>query len=274
MFFPLYGKLPTKRPPLTTYSLVAANVLVFLWMSRLPSLPREVLAYEWGFVPARITQIDQSTPVYAPIDLIVQDQFWSDRVERRAIKLDAAPPQVCMSLITCMFLHGSWVHLLGNMWFLWLFGNNVEDRLGPLPYLSLYFAGGMIASFTHWAIAPNDLTPVIGASGAIAAILGAYAITWPWARVSTLVFLLFFFTIIEIPALLVLGAWFIVQVIAGHGLLRSPTEHVAWWAHVGGFLAGMALMPPLSALVRHWRRQDEGKDEGMTPTGSATQAFA
>ncbi len=109
-----------------------------------------------------------------------------------------------------MFLHGGWWHLIGNMWFLWIFGNNVEDRLGHVTYLLFYLGGGMLATGTHWLIAPSSTMPVIGASGAVAAVLGAYAITWPWARVDTFVFLFVFFTIIEVPALVAClgsGSW-------------------------------------------------------------------
>ena len=248
--FPLYDNNPTERPPLVTYALVAINLLAFLWMSRMPELQQQVLAYRHGFVPARITQLSQPRPIFIPVNVAVSDPFWGQRVERRAIELAPSPRQIGFSLITCMFLHGGWMHLLGNMWFLWLFGNNVEDRLGSFFYLLLYVVGGLIASGVHWMIDPSSTMPVIGASGAIAAVLGAYAITWPWARVSCLVFLVFFITIIDIPALLVLGVWFVAQVLAGHESLRVATSGgVAWWAHVGGFLAGVALMPLLCAIV-------------------------
>ena len=136
------------------------------------------------------------------------------------------------------------------MWFLWLFGDNVEDRLGPLLYLVLYLLGGVVASISHWVVDPESTLPVIGASGAVAAVLGAYAITWPWARVRTLVFLVIFVTIIDVPALFVLGAWFVRQLVAGHqSLYHAGTGGVAWWAHVGGFVAGMVLMPLFSLLV-------------------------
>ena len=161
-----------------------------------------------------------------------------------------------------MFLHGSWLHLLGNMWFLYLFGNNVEDRLGPLPYLILYLGGGLIASGSHWMFEPHSTIPVIGASGAVAVILGAYTIAWPWARVQTLVFLLFFVTIIEVPALVVNGVWFIGQLVAGQESLRRATAGgVAWWAHVGGFIAGALLMPLFSALFSRDNPQPKWFDE-------------
>ena len=126
----------------------------------------------------------------------------------------------------------------------------MEDRLGRSLYLILYLLGGVIASVSHWVVDPNSLLPVIGASGAVATVLGAYAIAWPWARVRTLIFLLLFVTIIDVPALFVLGAWFVAQVVAGHhSLYHAGSGGVAWWAHVGGFIAGMILMPLFSMMT-------------------------
>jgi membrane associated rhomboid family serine protease len=211
---------------------------------------QEIMAYRHGFVPARLMQLRQQIPLAVPINVAVKYPFFGERIEQRTIELASSPTQIGMSLITCMFLHGSWMHLLGNMWFLWLFGNNVEDRLGIFFYLFLYLVGGLLASGLHWGMDPTSTVPIIGASGAIAAVLGAYAVTWPWARVSCLVFLVIFVTIIDVPALIVLGMWFVLQVMEGQRSLNAASAGgVAWWAHVGGFLAGMFLMPPLSALV-------------------------
>jgi membrane associated rhomboid family serine protease len=136
------------------------------------------------------------------------------------------------------------------MWFLWLFGNNVEDRLGSALFLALYLGGGLIASLCHWLTEPDSLIPVVGASGAVATILGAYFITWPWARVHTLVFLFIFITVIDVPAVIVLGVWFLGQLISGHQALQAgQAEGVAWWAHIGGFVAGLGLMPLAARLV-------------------------
>ncbi len=192
--------------------------------------------------------------------MIVNVPFWGQKVMPRAIELKPEPRQIWASLLTCMFLHGGWWHLLGNMWFLWIFGDNVEDRLGPLLYLVLYLLGGVIASLSHWVVSPNSTLPVIGASGAVAAVLGAYAITWPGARVRTLVFLVIFVTIIDVPALVVLGAWFVGQLVAGHqALYHAGTGGVAWWAHVGGFVAGMVLMPTFSLLVGGGKEKSNGE---------------
>jgi membrane associated rhomboid family serine protease len=153
---------------------------------------------------------------------------------------------------------------------LWLFGNNVEDRLGHVLFFCFYLLGGLLATACHWAYDPASTTPVIGASGAVSAVLGAYAVTWPHARVKTVVFLIVFVTVIEFPALLVLGFWFVTQLIEAAGLLRLPMRggaviaepaSVAWWAHVGGFVAGLVLMPLLSAGAppadTDWKKEAE-----------------
>jgi membrane associated rhomboid family serine protease len=256
--FPLYDDISIRRTPVVTYALIAINVLAYLWMSQLPDLQQQMVAYQHGFVPARIMQLSQPHPIEVTVETTVQVPFWGLQVVPQTIKLAPSPRQIGLSLLTCMFLHGSWMHVLLNMWFLWLFGDNVEDRLGSLPYLLLYLAGGLIASGTQWAIEPESTMPMIGASGAIATVLGAYAVTWPWSRVGTLVFLLFFVTIIDVPALIVLGAWFVAQVLAGQESLREAAGGgVAWWAHVGGFLAGMAIMPPLNALLYRPEAEEE-----------------
>jgi membrane associated rhomboid family serine protease len=158
--------------------------------------------------------------------------------------------EIYASAITCMFLHGGWLHLLGNMWFLLIFGDNVEDRLGPLLFAVFYLLGGLAATATQWAIDPNSTIPMIGASGAIAAVLGGYAVTYPHARVKTLVFLFILVTIIEIPALVFIALWFGTQLLQGLGMLHGGAENgIAWWAHVGGFVCGMVLMPVFSMLV-------------------------
>jgi len=250
MFIPLHDDNPTRRTPVVTFLVIGLNVLVQLWSSHLNPVEQQLFAYRYGFVPARIMQLSHKEPVYAPLRVEKLHLFWGPYVEEHLVRLDPQPRQICLSLITCMFLHGGWLHLIGNMWFLWLFGNNVEDRLGPVRYLVLYLGGGLIAGLSHWAVTPQSLVPVIGASGAVAAVLGAYAITWPWARVSVLMVLVIFLTVIDVPALFVLGIWFIAQVLAGQESLREASlGGVAWWAHVGGFLAGVAVMPLLKATT-------------------------
>jgi membrane associated rhomboid family serine protease len=262
MFIPLYDENPVRRIPIVTYGLVAINVLVFVWSTQQADLQQQLLVYRHGFIPARISQLSTHQQIVVPVEEVVMNRFWGPVAVQRPLLLDSNPREIWSSLFTCMFLHGSWMHLIGNMWFLYMFGNNVEDRLGALPYLFLYLAGGLIASGSHWLFDSRSLIPVIGASGAVAVILGSYTIEWPWARVHTLVFLVFFVTIIEVPALVVNGVWFIAQVAAGQeSLRRAPSGGVAWWAHVGGFLAGMVLMPIFSAVFADRKNEVKWFDE-------------
>jgi membrane associated rhomboid family serine protease len=250
MIFPLYDNNPTRRTPFITFAIIAVNAAIFLRLLQLPLGDRAVLWYVRGFVPARISQLSDPKPLEVDLPAEIPNPQRPDLVRQRRIEFQPAAPQILLSLFTCMFLHGGWLHLIGNMWFLWVFGNNVEDRLGHVAFLLFYLLGGVFASACHWMIAPASTTPVIGASGAIATMLGAYAITWPWARVKCLVFLLVIVTIIDLPALLVLGLWFLMQLVsATYAADLEMGGGVAWWAHVGGFLAGLALMPLLASLI-------------------------
>jgi membrane associated rhomboid family serine protease len=252
MFFPFHDDNPTVRAPVVTVGLIAINVLAFLYVGRLPADEQRKLVYHRGFVPARIEQLRGAGQINVPIEKQVRHPFNPNIVlrQREVVPLQPEPNEILLSLLTCMFLHGGWLHLIGNMWFLWVFGNNVEDRLGRLLFLLIYLGGGLIATACHWAMYSDSLTPVIGASGAVAAVLGAYAITWPWARVHTLVFLFIFITVIDVPALVVLGVWFAGQLLSGmQSLEQANATGVAWWAHIGGFAAGLVLMPLLSSLI-------------------------
>ena len=147
-------------------------------------------------------------------------------------------------IFTSMFLHGGWLHLLGNMLFLFVFGRSVEDRYGHFKFLFLYFLSGFAGAILHIILNAGSRMPSIGASGAIAGVLGAYFVSFPRARITTLIFLIFFFWTIELPAILVLGYWFLIQFVTGYQMLaiQSATGGgVAWWAHVGGFMTGLAL---------------------------------
>jgi Uncharacterized membrane protein (homolog of Drosophila rhomboid) len=158
-------------------------------------------------------------------------------------------------LFTSMFLHAGWLHLIGNMWYLWIFGDNVEDRLGHIRYLVFYFACGVGAGVVHILLNPNSTVPSVGASGAIAGVLGAYLVSYPFARILTLVPIFFFFQVIEIPALIVLGLWFVMQFFYGTASLTATTSAagggVAWWAHVGGFVIGIILVGRLARKPRY-----------------------
>ncbi|OHB86094.1 MAG: hypothetical protein A2V98_26065 [Planctomycetes bacterium RBG_16_64_12] len=263
MLFPLHDDSPITCTPLVTYAIVAVNAAAFLGSLRLSPLDRETLWYGRGFVPARIAQLVDPRPLEVDVPHPVPNPFRPDLERVRRIKFEPIPRQILLSLFTCMFLHGGWLHLIGNMWFLWIFGNNVEDRLGHVAFLLFYLSGGLLASACHWMIEAQSTTPVIGASGAVATILGAYAITWPWARVKTLLFLFVIITIVDLPAMLVLGAWFLIQLLSATSATNLELGGgVAWWAHVGGFLAGLTLMPALSLLTgaTDGRRDPEGFD--------------
>jgi len=153
-----------------------------------------------------------------------------------------------LDLVTHIFLHGSWLHLAGNMLFLWIFAVNVEDRLGRPRFAAFFLVGGVAAAFGHVLVDPTSEIPMIGASGAISAVLGAYLVLFPRARIQSLVFLVFFYELIDVPAIVVLGFWFLLQLIDGLvslGLTSGMDAGIAFWAHIGGFAAGVAMAIPL-----------------------------
>ncbi|MDP9378220.1 MAG: rhomboid family intramembrane serine protease, partial [Actinomycetota bacterium] len=157
-----------------------------------------------------------------------------------------------LTLFTSMFMHGSLLHIAGNMLFLWIFGNNIEDSMGRVKFLLFYLGGGVAALLAQVAIGPDAAVPTVGASGAVSAVLGGYLLLYPRARVVTAIFIVFFFTLIELPALLVLGFWFVQQLLFGYFDLNQPTGGggVAYFAHIGGFVFGMALIH----LLAHRRK--------------------
>ncbi len=217
---PLRDANPTRRRPIVTLALIAACFVAFAYelgvLTGSGEDALDVLFRDFGVVPARVTA------ALAGGDIVG----------------GAAVP-----LVTSLFLHAGWPHLLGNMLYLWIFGNNVEDRFGRLPFLAFYAIGGIAAGLAQVAIAPNSDVPLVGASGAIAATLGAYFVLYPRARILSLVFLGFFYQLIEIPALVILGFWFVLQLIDGVASLgaTSATGGVAFFAHIGGFVAGAAV---------------------------------
>ena len=207
---PLRDDIPSATRPTVNYLLIAANVLAFLWELS----GADVLA--WTLVPARLT-----------VD----------------------PAGNAVTVLTSMFLHGGWLHLLGNMLYLWIFGDNVEDRLGHGRYLLLYLAGGLAAAFAQVAISPDSRVPMLGASGAIAAVLGAYIVLYPRATVYTWIFLF----VVRIPAVVWLGLWFVMQLFSAVASLGAEQSGgVAFFAHTGGFVAGLLLVKLLDRGER-WR---------------------
>jgi membrane associated rhomboid family serine protease len=215
---PIRDENPTRSFPFVNYALIAINVLVFLWQVSLGSNPNAAL-YRMALIPSNVT---------SGLDL----------GDARAV-------------LTSMFMHAGLMHLLGNMLYLWIFGDNLEDVLGHFRYLAFYLLGGVAASMTHVFLNPSSTVPTVGASGAIAATLGAYLLLFPHRRVVTIIPLGFFLHIARLPAIFVLGMWFVLQLFQGTLVLgMSQLGGVAFWAHVGGFVFGMLVGP----LLRQHRR--------------------
>jgi membrane associated rhomboid family serine protease len=209
---PLRDFIPTRRFPVLTVGIIVVNIVVFLYeLLAEASGTLEQTFYTMGVVPFKVTH-----------------NFG---------------PAVALSFITAMFLHGGFMHIAGNMLYLWVFGNNVEDSMGRLRFLVFYLIGGVIASTTQVLAGSNSRLPTVGASGAIAGVLGAYIVLFPRARIQTLLFLGYFARVAQLPALLVLGFWFVLQLF--NGLLAfggAQIGGVAWFAHIGGFVAGLLLV--------------------------------
>jgi membrane associated rhomboid family serine protease len=223
MFLPLKDINPTTRPPVVTVGLIAVNALVFVYELSLGQRLGAFIA-GYGTVPYEITHATDLVGHYVGSPIVQQP----------------GPPLVWLTLITSMFMHGGFMHIFGNMLYLWIFGNNIEDLLGPVKFLLFYIVGGLIAAFSHIMSAPNSTVPTVGASGAVSAVLGAYLIAYPRAKVICLLFLVVFVQLVAVPAMVVLLFWFVIQAL--EGALSLGIEHtsgVAWFAHVGGFAAGM-----------------------------------
>jgi membrane associated rhomboid family serine protease len=259
MLFPLYDLNPHRRVPWLTLLVIALNVGVTVWSSSMSEVEQADFAMRHGFMPARLSQVGNGQPVVAPIHVV--DRRLAEAKQIGVARLSTDPSDVFATFLTTMFLHGGWLHLLSNMWMLWVFGNNIEDRLGHITYVAFYLLGGVLATVCYWVSDPNSVTPVVGASGAVAAVLGAYALTYPTAKVRTLIFFVII-TIIDLPALVVLGIWFVMQLFSGvMGLWGVALEPVAFWAHIGGFVAGIVLMPILSIGASppgtDWRKESD-----------------
>ena len=264
MLLPFHDNNPIRRWPWVTIALIVANVAAYWFVARQPQQRQAEIYTHFGFVPQRIEQLDDPQLV-VEVDVTppeAEPERPGAPVEKKFISLPADPGEILLSLVTCMFLHAGWLHLASNMWFLWLFGNNIEDRLGHVIFALFYLVIGLLASACHWGVEPSSSVPVVGASGAVAGVLGAYAVTFPKAKVKTLVFL-FIITIVELPALVVLFVWFGFQVWQGTLALQGEVHSVAWWAHIGGFLGGVLLMPLMAAGApepgTHW--EDEVEEE-------------
>lgn len=224
---PLRDYNPTKRPPVLTLLFIAVNTLVF--------------------VQDRLTGHMETTLVSTARGWVEVEQFIGGFSAHYALipaNLVGLPADAWPTIFTSMFLHGNWLHIASNMLYLWIFGDNIEDSLGRLRFLFFYFMCGFIAALTQVASAPLSNVPMVGASGAVAGVMGAYLILYPHARVLTFVPFFFFFTTIDVPAFLIIGWWAFIQFanaawMGGGELARGG---VAWFAHIGGFLAGMGLL--------------------------------
>ncbi len=240
---PIQDSVPRRCPPVMTWTIITVNTVIFLFETQLPQPVLKQLFYVFGLVPARYTQMAWDTGLAAGLA-----GLWP--------------------FLTCMFLHGGWIHVLGNMWTLWIFGDNVEDEMGPFRFLIFYLLSGIAASSIQVVTNPLSTIPTIGASGAIAGVMGAYYLLFPRARIILMVPLFFIPFFFEVPAVFYLAIWFLEQFFSGTlALTRAPFEsNIAWWAHVGGFTFGMLthrLMLARGARPGCRRYQDEYRPWGM-----------
>ncbi len=211
---PIYDDNPTRRFTWVTWSFIALNIAAFV--------------YELSLSAEQLTTLIDTRA-------FVASHFFADPTD----------PTQLMTLVTAVFLHAGWAHLLGNMLYLWIFGNNVEDRFGHWMFALFYLLAGAIASIAQGAIDPTSAMPLVGASGAIAGVLGAYVLLYPRARVVTIIPIFFFIELAAVPALFVIVFWFVLQLAQGIGTLGVAVGGVAWWAHVAGFAFGLAIAAPV-----------------------------
>ena len=243
---PFRDDTPLRREPVTTWGLIGLCAAVFLWQAGLSPRDGELVAHLYGMVPGRLFGT-----AHLPARLHPIDPGWT--------------------LVTSMFLHGGWLHLIGNMLYLWLFGRGVESALGPVRFLALYLASGVAAALAQAMTDPASLVPMVGASGAIAGVLGAYLLLYPRATVDVFLWIIIFVRVIRMPAPIMLGLWFLLQLVSG--LAAHDEPGVAFWAHVGGFLAGMALVTmlrPAGAQLFQTRRASPFGIRRMAPHRGAS----
>jgi membrane associated rhomboid family serine protease len=214
---PLKDLNPRATKPFVTVLIILVNVVVFIYELSLGPRVGRAFLFEYGMIPARV-------------ELLLSGHVVS-------------LTQTFTPLLTSMFLHGGWLHIIGNMWFLWIFGDNVEDFLGHWDYLLFYLVCGIGAGVVHTLANLSSTVPAVGASGAISGVLGAYIVLFPRSRVLTLVPLVFFFFTVQLPAVVILGYWFLIQFLSGLSALGAQTGGgTAWWAHIGGFILGAVLV--------------------------------
>ena len=249
--FPLKDNIPTDRPPVLTIAFIILNVLVYFLLQKggIFSGPDDVSSVEWGAIPYEFTHLGEECVAAgsqiacgSPGDLASEG-------------LSSSQPATWVTALTSMFMHGGILHLGGNMLFLWIFGNNVEDAMGRVKFVVFYLLGGLAALAAQILIDADAAVPTIGASGAVAAVLGGYILLYPAARVITLIFVIFFFTIIELPAMVILGFWFLTQLAFGFYGLANPAGDaggIAYFAHIGGFVFGLAAIKLFASKTKDY----------------------
>ena len=255
--FPIRDHNPTSTRSVVVPALIALNVVVFLFVqptvSALTARQNEAAELEQtqffacrAAIPYEV--MHGETVLQGVRDGDIQSQS-AQLMAAAQLGFDAFPDGgacedkfVWGSILFSMFLHGGWLHIIGNMVFLWVFGNNIEDRLGRVKFVAFYLLAGVAATYAQALVNPSSAVPLVGASGAIAGVLGAYLLLYPRARITTLLVLVFFITAIELPAIVVLGFWFVLQVFQGVGSVAGESGGVAYMAHAGGFVAGMLLL--------------------------------
>ncbi len=227
--FPISDDNPRANLPIATIVIIGLNVLVWVVVEG-AGAPRPLAEAmcRYSLVPGELLgHVAPGTQIQVGRNLVCQ--------------FDGVPNP--LSVLWSMFMHGGWLHIIGNMWFLWVFGDNVEDEMGPVRFVIFYLACGLAAAGAQIFTNPDSIVPMVGASGAIGGVMGAYALMFPRVRVNLLIILIFYVTIIPVPAVFMLGYWFVLQLVAGIPALGSEQGGVAFWAHVGGFLTGIALVP-------------------------------
>jgi membrane associated rhomboid family serine protease len=226
--FPLRDDNPHFLTPIVTYGLIAANVLAWVLLQGFGSEPLlSSSVCRLGLIPAELLQTAPPGTRF-PVG------------EGIACVISGTPSW--FTPLTAMFMHGGWLHLIGNMWFLWIFGNNIEDSMGHVRFFLFYILCGLAAATAQTLADPDSIIPMVGASGAIGGVMGAYVLLYPRVHVHMLVFLGFFVTTIAVPAVFMLGYWFVLQVLSGWASIGAEGGGVAFWAHVGGFVAGAVLV--------------------------------
>ena len=232
---PLKDNIPTRSFPVITVALIVINVLVYLFVQHgFLNSPSDGSVVKYGLIPYELTHPGKHCDLDPSGAVLCEGQ---PGVSGNA----GSQPATWLTVFTSMFMHGGLLHIAGNMLFLWIFGNNIEDSMKKWKFVIFYLAAGVVANLAQVAVSPDSTSPGVGASGAIAGVLGAYALLYPRARVVTAVILIFFITLLELPALVVLGAWFLLQVLDA-SFQPLGGGGVAYFAHIGGFLFGLVLI--------------------------------